>query len=223
MSLLLDDLLERCTAFDEELQALLEDAPYIRSAKSTLINTMCDLAVEHGRSLRLLVAHGNLVSALALLRVQLDATLRFIWIHYAASDEWAMEALTPRPGVTPKDPTHDLTAKQMLLDLATSAPPELHRQLAEFKQAAWPALNSFVHSGIWPILQRYAGNEVEGSIQTLRNSSGLTGMAAMMVAMYTGDAQNTIAVKLIQLKHRHCLPPLIDRPGFEAAGPALSA
>jgi len=33
-------------------------------------------------------------------------------------------------------------------------------------------------------------------------------MAAMMIAMHTGDRQNTIGVKLLQLQHKDCLPPL---------------
>ncbi len=177
---------------------------------------MCHLVVEHGLSLRLLVAHGNLTSAIVLLRVQLDAVIRLVWIHYAADQAWVQSVMTHRPENGEKDPTQALAAKTMLKEIQERAPPELHRQLSEFKEAAWPALNSYVHSGIWPLVQRVRGNEIEGAIQTLKNSMGLTCMAAMMIAMHTGDRQNTLAVKFLQLKHRECLPPILEVPPSSA-------
>lgn len=206
--LILDDLVERSNAFDHALQGLLAGARNNGSPRSTLTVSMCVLAVEHGQSLRILIAHGNLTSAIALLRVQLDAIIRIFWIHYAATDDWVHAAVTHRPGGTLRDPTNALSANEMLKGIQSRAPPELHHQLAEFKNAAWPALNSYIHSGIWPIAQRLIGDEVEGAIQTLKNSNGLTAMAAMMIAMHTGDRQNIIGVKLLQLQHRDCLPNL---------------
>jgi hypothetical protein len=58
------------------------------------------------------------------------------------------------------------------------------------------------------LVQRLGGDEVQGAIQTLRNSCGLTGMAGMVIAMYTGNPVNTSSVKLLQLRHKDCLPPL---------------
>lgn len=208
MSLELDDLLNRCEAFDEDFETLMSEMECADTPKAVLIVSMCELALEHGTSLRLLIAHGNLASAIALLRIQLDAIIRIAWIHYVAGDEWVQSVITAKPGMDGRDPTYSLSMKAMLQGIESKAPPELHRQLAEFQSVAWPALNSYVHSGIWPVVQRLGGDEVQGAIQTLRNSCGLTGMAGMVIAMYTGDPVNTSSVKLLQLRHKGCLPPL---------------
>lgn len=208
MSVVLDDLLERCAAFDSDLDELLTDEPNNGSSRSVLILSMCDLAIEHGVSLRILIERGHLASAIALLRVQLDAIIRIVWIHYVANDDWVQTVVTLQPGGETKDPTNTLSANEMLKGIASKAPAELHRQLADFKNAAWPALNSYIHSGIWPVVQRLQGNEVAGAIQTIRNSCGLTGMAAMMIAMHTGSSVNTANVKLLLLHHKDCIPPL---------------
>lgn len=147
---------------------------------------MSELALEHGRSLRLLIARGHLASALALIRIQLDSIIRTVWIHFCANDEWVRSATTFHAGKPIKEPTHALTMTDLLTGIQQAAPAELHRQLSEFKTAAWPALSSYVHSGIWPVLHGIAGDEEAGSIQTLRNSCGLTGMAAMMIAVLSG-------------------------------------
>lgn len=208
MSLELDYLLDRCAAFDADLEDILSEMEVVQIPKTLLTMSMCDLAIEHGLSLRLLVQHGKLASAMALLRVQLDTIIRVMWIHFSATDAWAEAAMTFQRQGPFNDPTHAQTMTDLLEGIERSAPAELHRQLSEFKNAAWPALNSYVHSGIWPIVQRMHGDEVQGAIQTLRNSCGLTGMAAMMIAMYTGTSVNTSSVKLLQLRHKDCLPPL---------------
>lgn len=208
MSIELEDLLNRCEAFDAELGEFLAGLQLVDVPKTLLTISMCDLVLEHGQSLRILVRHGHLASAIALLRVQLDAVIRVVWVHFAADDQWVQEAMTFQPQGPFKDPTHNLTMTDLLDGIERDAPAELHRQLAEFKNAAWPALNSYVHSGIWPVAQRLAGDEIRGAIQTLRNSCGLTGMAAMIVATYTGTSVQTVSMKLLQLRHKDCLPPL---------------
>ncbi len=213
MSLVLDDLLDQSAAFDRDLHDLLTDAENNGSPRSILLVSMCDLVFEHGRSVQMLVERGHLASAIALLRVQLDAIIRIVWIHYAATDDWVQSVVALQPGGLSKDPTNALSVNDMLRGIQAKAPAELHRQLAEFKTAAWPALNSYIHSGIWPVVQRMRGNEIEGAIQTLKNSNGLSGMSAMMVAMHTGNRQNTIGVKLLHLRHKGCLPPLREEEG----------
>lgn len=47
---------------------------------------MCSVALEHGMSLRALMAMGLPTSAVGLMRLQFEALTRAMWLQYAASD-----------------------------------------------------------------------------------------------------------------------------------------
>ena len=52
------------------------------------------------------------------------------------------------------------------------------------------------------------GYPPEYAIQTLRNSNGLSTMAAMIIAMLSGNSQVARGIRDIQVAHLDCLPPL---------------
>ena len=96
----------------------------------------------------------------------------------------------------------------MLPALADSRHAPAARMLNTLKETAWGPLNSYVHSGVHPIVQHHAGFPPEYAIQVLRNSNGLSGMAATLMAMMTNDGNVVTAVRNAQLAHLDCLPPL---------------
>ena len=97
---------------------------------------------------------------------------------------------------------------EMLSALSDSQHAAAARMLNPLKEASWGPLNSYVHSGIHPILQHHLGYPPEYAIQVLRNSNGLSGMAATLMAMMTDNVDIVMAVRNAQLAHLDCLPPI---------------
>jgi len=61
------------------------------------------------------------------------------------------------------------------------------RNAQPLKHGARGPLNSYVHSGIHPIVPQHAGVSDDFALATLLNANGLTGMAAMLAAELSGD------------------------------------
>lgn len=96
----------------------------------------------------------------------------------------------------------------MLAAISRNAPGSVGRMLGELKAGAWKPLNSYVHGGIHPLTQHHRGYSKEYALQTLRNSNGLATMAAMLLAVMSGQPDITAAIRDTQLEHLDCLPPL---------------
>ena len=58
------------------------------SRRALLTLALCDVAVEFWVAQRLLIRAGMHTAALALVRLHFEATVRAIWFHHGASDEW---------------------------------------------------------------------------------------------------------------------------------------
>lgn len=211
----LEDLLRVAASMEAAFSAHLEGLEHEGSLRAVLAASLAAVSIEHGRSLQLLVEADHLVSATALLRVQLESTVRGIWIRFGAEDAW-LERYVNHRGASPgpvKDPNFTPGMDEMIREIGQEAPEEVGRMLAGFKAGAWAPLNSYVHSGIHSIYHALKGHHEAYAIQTLRNSCGLTGMAAMLRAELSGLPGATQGVKDIQLAHRDCLPPLVSQRG----------
>lgn len=57
-------------------------------------------------------------------------------------------------------------------------------------------------------MQVHRGYPPEYAVQTLINANGLTTMAAMLMAILSGDSNLTREVRQIQFSYLDCLPPL---------------
>lgn len=204
----LDKCAELSDRFYSSLAELLVDVEHDGTARAQLSMSMCTIAIEHGISQRVLLSMDSLSSAIALLRVQFETVTRALWLLFAASDhriDRLAELIAGRSlKELPKAPSMD----EMLAALTKSAPPEIARMLGELKKSAWGPLNSYVHGGIHPLMQAHHGYAPEYAIQSLRNANGLSAMAAMLIAVLSGDPEKTRRVREIQLAHLDCLPPL---------------
>jgi hypothetical protein len=200
-------MVEQSSDFAEALWSHLSGVEFDGSAKSQLTESVCVIAIEHGHSVRTLVAVGNPTSAIAMIRLQFETTVRAIWILFAADEEWASRYITPigsGPVNEPRTPSMD----EMLVAIHKNAPPAVGRMLGGLKDAGWKPMNSYVHDGIHPVIYTRQGYPPEFMVQTLRNSNGLSSMVAMVIAMMSGDPNMTRGVREIQLRHKDCLPPL---------------
>jgi hypothetical protein len=82
--------LDECGALSDQLYQFiaecLKESEDDGSARSQLARMMSTIAIEHGISQRVLLALGNVTSAVALLRVQFETVTRGLWFYFAATD-----------------------------------------------------------------------------------------------------------------------------------------
>jgi hypothetical protein len=201
-------VLARSADLYRALHAVLGDTLEVETPRDLLTQGTCSVAIEHGRSVCVLVDMENVASAIVLQRAQFEAVVRSLWLHDLATDEWIDRYFAAAKANPLKDPNQSPKMPEMLSALADSRHAPAVRMLNTLKEAAWGPLNSYVHSGIHPIMQHHAGFPPEYAIQVLRNSNGLSGMAATLMALQTGDADIAMAVRDAQLENLDCLPPL---------------
>lgn len=206
-------VLECSVAFYGTLNEVLGDKQEIRSHRDLLAQGTLATTLEHGISIVLLVEASQLASASVLLRAQFEALVRALWLHFAADDAWIENYFAKVQADPSKDPGNPLSMDKMLQHLAAKAPRGIANRLQPLKDAAWGPLNSYVHSGIHPIVHQHAGVSEEFAFATLRNANGLTGMAAMLAAELSGDPQRVIRVLEVQYAHLDCLPPVNPTAG----------
>ena len=201
--------LERSNALEEALFAYLSDAGHDDSLRSRVTSTLCGIAFEHANSLRSLITSGNHTSAVALLRPQFEAVTRAIWLHYAATDTAVAKLVAPLTPETEKSAGDSPSMKDMLDAIERKAHPSASQMLARFKEQSWKAMNSFVHGGIHPVSRFGEGYPPPLLIQVLQNSNGLSTMAAMVMALLSGDANIVRRLSQCQPEFEDCLPALV--------------
>lgn len=146
------------------------------------------------------------ISASVVLRAQYEATLRAVWICYAAYDE---EVLLLSGDLSPQAERRAKGLPQpadMLAALGGVAPDPAVQSLRNFRTQSWGALNSFAHAGLHPLSRHekgLPGPVIEGA---LRSSNGLSSVAAMQCAVATGSQALVRQVGEFQSAYADCLP-----------------
>lgn len=206
-------MLRRSDELHEALLHVLDGAEFDPSPRGQAAFGMCSVAIEHGLSLRALMAMGLPTSAVSLMRLQFEALTRAMWLQYAAND-LAIEKLT-----APLTPESELAAKNLplareMIDqigkrVGPSAPAAAHQMLMRLEDVSRHAMNSFVHGGIHPLRRQADGFPVHLALQILRNSNGLLTMTAMTLAVLTWDEAVAKPMSKIQPAFADCLPDLL--------------
>lgn len=206
-------LLDCSDELHEALLHVLDGGEFDPSRRGRAAFGMCSVALEHGLSLRSLIAMGLATSATGLLRLQFEAVTRAMWLLFAASDH-AIEKLTA-PLTTESEQTakNVPSATEMIEQIGKrvglNAPAAAHQMLVHFKDVSWHALNSIVHGGIHPLRPHTEGFPAHLVIQILQNSNALLTMTAMTLATLTGDEAITKPLSKIQPAFADCLPEVL--------------
>ena len=208
----LAQVLQASIAYYAELESVLGEKYEVTSHRDLLTQGTIGTVFEHGISIIVLVEANHLTSASVLLRAQFEALVRAFWLHYVADDAWIQNYFAKVQAAPRKDPNISRSMDDMLKDLADKADPAIARRLVPLKEGAWGPLNSYVHTGIHPIVQQHVGYSLDFAIPTLRNSNGLTGMVALLAAELSGHPPTIMAVVGIQHAHPDCLPPFDPAP-----------
>lgn len=204
----LDQVLARSTELADYLELAFEVRPFEGQARFRVSVIAGSLALEHGEGVRGLVAMGLGVSAAVLLRAQYEAVLRSVWICYVAKDD-QIQLLEQDLSAEAEHGAKGLPlANDMLTGIERAAPAAASQSLKNFRAQSWSALNSFVHSGVHAISRHRDGLPFPLAEGALRNSNGLSVLAAMQCAVATGSQELVRRVGLAQRSFEDCLPQL---------------
>lgn len=205
----LEVLLQRSNELDGALITLLDLGSFDDSERAQTASTLCSIAWQHGIAARLLIASDLPTTGIAVLRLQFEAITRAIWLAYAADDDQVSLISAPLQRENELAASKLPSVTKILSGLQGKAPPGAVDMLHSFKEVTWPALNSFVHSGLHPLKRHDEGYPPALVRQILVNVNALVTMTAMMLANLTGDAVISKRVSQIQRSFADCLPELV--------------
>lgn len=206
MSRITQNILAASEDLGAQLATVLAAPLYDDSKRIRVSHLASSVALEHSAACRTLLAVGMVPSGLVVHRAQYEATVRAVWVLYSASD-LQVEKLGATLAVdTEQDAKNLPLVAEMMVTLATKAPPPAYQALNNFKENSWKALNSFAHTGIHPLKRQEAGYPVQLVEQILRNCNGLAVVAGMQAAVLTGRQELVSQVGALQATHYQCLP-----------------
>lgn len=165
------------------------------------------LSLEHAISATALIEIQHFASGYALFRPQFESLVRGIWLFHAASDDWVNKLVAPLTTQNAEKANEGLMMADMLKALKSSAAPDhLVKQLQEYRDVTWKALNSFTHVGIHPIARTIGGYPEPLTMDAVRNSNGLVIITAQLAAISSGDPENMKQVRAFHVEFADCLP-----------------
>ena len=150
-------MLKRSEQMATDLSALFQDGLQPEFPRTLLTIAMCQVAMEHAESQRVLIRAGCDVTALSLVRLQFEALVRAIWLHHGATDEWIAGFSAPMEPTQLAEPIGSPPVDSMLQKLDSTAPPFVVKMLRDFKTSTWAPMNSYVHGGVRAVVQSLAG------------------------------------------------------------------
>lgn len=201
------------TAVDRSLAlATLVEAAWERSevstdATSSAAARLCVLALDHGRSLRMLLL---LVppSAIALLRPQFEALVRAVWARHAARESDLTRLMAPLTLESQQAARKLPGVADMLAALEVSGPKGAAALLGRARARLWDGLNSYVHGGIHPINRGESGYPAQLLTDLLKNSNAFTILTLIVLAEISADAGVLEVMAVLHEEFGDVLPEL---------------
>jgi hypothetical protein len=142
--------------------------------------SLLHLCVEHQTGIHVLVEHGVIGSAFALIRPQFEAYLRGVWLHQCATDAQVSSFLAgeepPKVGVL-------IEAVQKLEGFEEGA-------LGNLKKTIWRNLNDFTHGGTIQVKARNTMDEIASNYRR-EHIVGLL-QSSVTLALLAGTAMATV-------------------------------
>ncbi|WP_018906149.1 hypothetical protein ABL841_09270 [Variovorax paradoxus] len=214
----IEHLLRRSDELDDIIVRMLDLDRYPEhgegAEKLALSVTAASLSIDHARALRSLIADGFVSSAVPLMRLQFESTTRSAWLLFAASDGQVALAAAPLTAAADEAARKLPAAREMIKQLrgASSAVPAAAApaaMLGRFEDMQRHALNSFVHVGVHALRRHQDGFPVQLVWQLIECSNGLVTIAAMMLAILTGDRVLAARMNRVHVGFEDCLTPLL--------------
>lgn len=166
------------------------------------------LSLEHAVSSLVLFEHGLASSAISLTRPQFESLVRGVWLLHAASSNWVEKLSEPLTTESAKRANEGIGLAEMLKQLEShpDAPAPIVRQLQEYKEVTWKAMNSYAHGGIHPLARTMSGYPLQLAYDVIRNSNAVVALTAQLLSILTGQPQNTQPVRTLHVEFADALP-----------------
>ena len=209
---------------DEELNQLLGRTAGFHEAVQTHVGTLAPhpgrrflvafqsgmLSLEHAISSLVLFEHGLVSSAISLTRPQFESLVRGVWLLHAASSNWVEKLSEPLTIESAKRANEGIGLAEMLKQLEShpDAPAPIVRQLQEYKEVTWKAMNSYAHGGIHPLARTMTGCPVQLAYDVIRNSNAVVALTAQLLSILTGEPKNMQPVRKLHVEFADVLPLL---------------
>lgn len=176
--------LDECAALDRDVEELLCLGWTTASKRQVITMAFCKAALEHAVSQRVLFGLGHNGTALALIRLHFETTVRAAWVQLGAKEDWLQAFAEPVPSRSVKEPTMGPAIPSMLDAIEASAPDmavEGRRLYGTVK-----AMHSFVHGGVHLVVHAIRGYQPDKLIDVLRNRNLLLLMLCNVIVVTSG-------------------------------------
>ena len=205
----IEQTINRSVELQDALSSLITTEACEKSDRMAASETMCSIALEHGRSLIILTEAGNYTSAISIIRLQYEILVRAMWLHYSAKGVAVSEIMDELNNESEKRASKLPMLSEMIKQLDGNAPKSAIEMVTEFKAQTWKALNSYVHGGIHAANRHNKGFPHQLTIQVIGISNALSTMAVMLLSIILNDTRAADKMKIIQLEFKDCLPELL--------------
>lgn len=198
--------LDDCVTLDKDVEELLQRGFNTSSTRQAISFGFCRAALEHAVSQRLLIEAGHTGTALALMRLHFEATVRAAWALLGASENWLSKFTEPVPPGSLDEPQLGPPIPSMLDAIYPRAPDiatEGRRLYGTVK-----VMHSFVHGGAHLVVHAFRGYPPDKLIEVLRNRNLLCLMLCNVIVVASEKQELAGSVSRLSRKHAHAMPPL---------------
>jgi len=202
--------LDGCVALDRDVEKLLKDGWNTSTARHVVTMGFCRAALEHGVSQRVLMGTGQHGTALALIRLHFETTVRAAWVLMGCTEEWLTRFTEHVPEGSLDEPNMGPRILPMLQDIEAHAPDlaaEGRRLYGTVK-----VMHSFVHGGAHLVVHALRGYPVDKLIDVLRNRNLLCLILCNVIVAASGKKELFGTVGRLSRAHAEVMPPPLPRP-----------
>lgn len=201
----LGGFLDGCAALDRDVELLLRDGWNTASARHVITMGFCKAALEHAISQRVLMGAGHHGTALALVRLHFETTVRAAWVQIGATEDWLNKFTEPVPVGSLKEPSLGPPIPSMLDAIEARAPDMALEGRRLYKTAK--VMHSFVHGGAHLVAHALGGYPSDKLIDVLRNRNLLCLMLSNVIVVTSGKKELYGAVGRLSRAHADVMPP----------------
>lgn len=203
--------IERSRALEGLVDAAWNAVEVAAESRAVAATGLCALALNHGRSVRILLAEVP-PSAIALLRSQYEALVRAVWAHHAATETDLARLLAPLTLDSQQAAKKLPGVPDMLTALQKAGATGAAANLGRARARLWDGLNSFVHGGIHPFQRGESGYPIPLLADLLKNTNAMSILTLVVLAEITVDADVVALMKVVHDEFGDVLPALEPFP-----------
>ena len=206
----LNTLLERTAQFHDAVHSHIGSLVPAEGTRPLVAFQASLLSLEHASGAFVLIGQGLFPSAYTLMRPQYECLVRGIWLLHAASETWVEKLAEPLTLESTQRANEGPMLAEMLkeLEISPNSPGPLVKQLKQYRDTTWKAMNSYAHGGLHPLSRMLTGYPAQLTYDVVRNSNAIMALATQLASILSGDPRNMEPVRRFHIEFADCLPIL---------------